>query len=119
MAIWQEDPCPPWCVGSHGDGEHFDDRSHYSEDVEVSLTCEQALESRLLVLHVSLWQHYRESSPRVSLNRGDEIGVYLTLPEAEVLANALRDQVRRAGTRLAVVPQGEVSELDSPLKSAA
>jgi hypothetical protein len=103
-AIWQDAPCPPWCRGRHADGDGYDDRSHYGEESDVLLSCENASESGLPVLRVSLWQHYRESAPRVSLNKGDEIGEYLTLSEAEALAEALhacardgRDQIAIAG----------------------
>jgi hypothetical protein len=49
-----------------------------------------------LDVHVSLWQHYRELAPRISLAQGDSEGFYLTLSEAKTLANSLLDQVRSA-----------------------
>jgi hypothetical protein len=37
-AVWQSEPCPPWCSGEHHDDDHPDDRYHDSPSVQVPVT---------------------------------------------------------------------------------
>ncbi len=87
--FWQEVPCPPWCAEQHSDGDSYDDRSHFTDEQSVMLTTEQFTGSGPSELRLSLWQHYREQEPRLSLHKDDSHGVYLTLSEAIRLSEAV------------------------------
>jgi hypothetical protein len=87
--FWQDTPCPSWCAGQHSDGESYDDRSHYTDEESVKLSTEQFTGSGPSELRLSLWQHYREHEPRLSLHKDDSHGVYLTLSEAIRLSEVL------------------------------
>ncbi|WP_344972794.1 DUF6907 domain-containing protein [Streptosporangium fragile] len=90
MPFWQTVPCPAWCDGLHDDGDHPDDRGHYSGLHTSPLTQEPPVQVAPNVwgpeeLHLSLHQGEREAVPVVRLSRGGRTDrmVTMTLAEAE------------------------------------
>jgi hypothetical protein len=114
--FWQETPCPTWCAEQHSDGETYDDRSHFTDEESVMLSTERFTGSGPSELRLSLWQHYREQEPRLSLHKDDSHGVYLTLSEAIRLSEALA-QLATVAIESAEPPTSERPE--RALKSVA
>ena len=101
--FWQDAPCPQWCAGQHSDGDSYGDRSHYTDEESVELSTESFTGSGPSELRLSLWQHYREHEPRLSLHKDDDHGVYLTLPEAIRLSEVVAQMAAVASESDALV----------------
>ncbi len=100
-AIWQTEPCPPWCERwMHTDNQHPDDRCHYGPERQVTLRHEKALEYAdqwdLDYLKAFLCAEHTSSTTRIELCRNDLAGTTLALDEAELLAVHLLSLVRIA-----------------------
>lgn len=101
-AFWlTSHPCPPWCAdGSlHSSSDSPEDREHDSDVHSVSLDAMEPsvafAEFRAPAVTVFLTQHFREVEPRVCLEKDNDPIGYATLDEAEQLAFALLDLVRK------------------------
>lgn len=109
-------PCPAWCALDHDDVQWAaEDRRHGSAENEITLTAMPAIvdeeDGKVVieprVLRASLEAHYREAEPRVNISHGEEAdaAVYLTLAEAQELADNLLELIaaahaaERGGTR--------------------
>jgi hypothetical protein len=104
-AAWlAEDPCPAWCVGDldHDDSTHPDDRNHFSPTHSVELVTMDPVvmggPTRWAPdrVNLSLEAKYREREARMLIGKGDDTNIVATLAEAEEIAFAMLDLVRKA-----------------------
>jgi hypothetical protein len=103
--VWQINDCPPWCTAAHSDMDGVDSRECISEHRVIGLTTEETLivspypNARAVLdeVHVALEQGYRETSPRITVYRGDGHGFGLTLTEAADLMDDIRALLVAAG----------------------
>lgn len=110
--IWLPDGCPDWCADGdlHADYEDYVDRSHFGALAIVPLLADEdrPLHTENPELQVHLRQHYREVEPRVHVGKNGEPGVFLTLAEAERLAQELR---KITATGRGDEPEGEPDDV--------
>ena len=102
--VWQISECPSWCSTRHSDMDGIDARECVSDQRIVGLTTEETIitsykpmTAALEEAHVALEQGYRETSPRVTVYRGNGIGFGMTLSEAADLMDAIRELLTEAG----------------------
>jgi len=100
---WQTEPCPAWCcIAPHSVNEMPEDRSHFSpyyvSDMPLTLQGEIYRDGFVLdVVAVYLQQHYRETEPRVRIEKnGCNDGIEMTLAEARQLLAGLTDALAKA-----------------------
>lgn len=97
-----EDPCPSWCTMNvdHDASTDPADRGHFGVTHAVELVTMPPVPSfadfRQPQINLSLDQRYREREPRICLFEGDTDAAYMTLAEAEELAQHLVALIRQA-----------------------
>jgi hypothetical protein len=110
--FWLPQGCPSWCTDTHKDSDEEGDRLHTSP-WQITAATTMDMENfghgsgsglPVWVAHtaeVSLQQGYREAEPRVLYHdaANDRYHQYLTLDEAEQLANAMLAHVAAARGR--------------------
>jgi hypothetical protein len=109
--FWMPNGCPSWCVwtDSHKDGDHPDDRTHYSADESVEATLEPPVEYivpsapgdseyRPQRVGVDIRQLESQAAPEVRIYEEDRPEwVKLTPVEARDLGETLIRVARLAG----------------------
>ncbi|MFI5430064.1 DUF6907 domain-containing protein [Aeromicrobium sp. UC242_57] len=112
-ANWQTEPCPAWCVRTHQDDDHPDDRYHDSEPTEIPAVFAErdrdagpgqwTLDAGELTIITS--RHVDTTETITFVGREDRLGHALTLTpdSAARLAHALN-------RHLALVTEGPASE---------
>lgn len=96
------DPCPSWCTMGvdHDASTHPADRGHFGVSHAVEMVTMPPVTAFggfvQPQLNLSLDQWYREKEPRICLFEGDTDAAYLTLGEAEQLAQHLVAMIRQA-----------------------
>jgi len=93
--------CPAWCGLTHNPSDHPDDRKHFGPEHNVPLSLEPSVElgggdwcSEWLTVY--LRQRQDQSQPQITLAKGEESEVTLTLNEARDLARALYSAIDEA-----------------------
>lgn len=106
---WLTGPCPGWCVDTidHEPSTHPDDRNHTSSLRSVQLRTMEFSnfgspdkpDYKPRSLMTDLWQHYRESEPRVAMGDDtDEWWIRLSLDEAQQHALNVMEMVTAGRT---------------------
>ncbi len=100
-ALWQHEPCPPWCERVHADDDEPDARTHYGPEHDIPLRHERAVRHfgggwYLETLKVYLMRGYRDAETLAHVGRGECIGMVLGLDELEQAANEMLALVREA-----------------------
>ena len=98
--FWLPNGCPQWCRGLHSEGDHPDDRVHFSEGFEIPLRLEPAEPAFPLGTFVPacIAAHLRQtegsSEACVEISHQEEGPTFtLTLIEARQFAGMLSDLV--------------------------
>ncbi len=113
---WLQRPCPRWCedTSQHREGDHPDDRIHFSLSHTIWLSTEDpTVEThgtrsadgcpdpdswQVWPAEVRLWlrQDYREAEPRIGFGADDSKDVHLTIAEAAELRDLLSQLITEA-----------------------
>jgi hypothetical protein len=103
LAVWQTEPCPPWCGGEiHGDYDHPCDRFHAGPSLKVPMRMMQAVDYGSEVagpcwgparLYAFVKCHSTGGTPWLHVFTDDietSVGFDLTLAEAQQFIEALQ-----------------------------